>query len=65
MSVKGITVADYGPVTVTGSGTTYTVTLARPVSAADRVTLSVGNAGVTRSPGPCRCCRATSATTGR
>ncbi len=46
VSVKGVSVADYGPVTVSGSGTSYTVTLARPVRAADRVTLRVSSAGV-------------------
>ncbi len=37
---------NYGPVTVTGSGTSYTITLARPINAADRVTLIVDNPGI-------------------
>ena len=46
VSVTGINVASYGPVTVSGSGTSYTITLAQPISAADRVTLTVGNASI-------------------
>ena len=37
---------NYGPVTVSGSGTSYTITLARPINAADRVTLIVDNPGI-------------------
>ena len=47
VSVTGIKVANYGPVTVSGSGTSYTITLAQAINAADRVTLTIGNAGVT------------------
>ncbi len=46
VSVTGITVANYGPVTISGSGTNYTITLAQAIDAADRVTLSLGNAGI-------------------
>ena len=46
VSVTGLTVADYGPVTITGSGTSYTITLARPINAADRVTVTIGNANI-------------------
>ena len=46
VSVTGINVANYGPVTVSGSGTSYTITLAQPISGADRVTLTIGNAGI-------------------
>ena len=46
VSVTGINVASYGPVTLSGSGTSYTITLAQPISAADRVTLTLGNAGI-------------------
>ena len=42
---------DYGPVTVTGSGATYTITLAKPITAADRVTVSIGNASVSSFSG--------------
>jgi hypothetical protein len=46
ISVTGFAVANYGPVTVSGSGTSYTITLAQPISAPDRVTMTIGNAGV-------------------
>ena len=63
-SVKGVTVANYGPVTVSGSGTSYTLTLAKPVNAADRVTLNPSATPTSPpSPAPCPCCPATSATT--
>ena len=38
--------AQYGPVTVGGSGTSYTITLAAPINLADRVGLTIGNADV-------------------
>jgi hypothetical protein len=38
---------NYGPVTVSGSGTSYTITLARPISSADRVTITIGGSDVT------------------
>ena len=34
---------NYGPFTISGSGTSYTLTLAQPLSAADRVTITIGN----------------------
>ena len=37
---------NYGPVTVSGSGTNYTITLAQPINAADLVTLIIDNPGV-------------------
>jgi hypothetical protein len=43
VNVTGITVKNYGPVTVRGSGATYTITLAKAISAADRVTVTIGN----------------------
>ena len=43
VSVTGITVASYGPVTISGSRTSYTITLAQPIAAADRVTVTIGN----------------------
>jgi hypothetical protein len=36
----------YGPVTVSGSGTSYTITLARPINAADRLTITIVNPGI-------------------
>ncbi len=33
----------YGPVTVSGSGTSYTITLAQPINQADRVIITIGN----------------------
>ncbi len=38
--------ASYGPVTVSGSDTNCTITLARPINAADRVTLTIVNPGI-------------------
>jgi hypothetical protein len=49
--IDGASGINYGPVTITGSGTSYTITLARPISSADRVTITIGNpliAGYTR-----------------
>jgi hypothetical protein len=47
VSVTGITVATYGPVSVTGSGTTYTITFAQPAATADRITVTISNAAIT------------------
>ena len=33
----------YGPVAITGSGTSYTITLAQPINRPDRVTFTIGN----------------------
>ena len=46
VTVTGLTVASY-PVTLSGSGTSYTITLLQPINAADRVTLTIGNANIT------------------
>ncbi len=46
VTVTGIAVANYGPVTVSGSGTSYTITLAQPIDQADRVTITIGNANI-------------------
>ena len=46
VSVTGLTVANYGPVTISGSGTSYTITLAQPINAADRVTVTISNANI-------------------
>jgi hypothetical protein len=51
VTVTGVSVSSYGPVTVSGSGATYTVTLAHPVNAADVLTLSVGSAGISSFTG--------------
>ncbi len=37
---------NYGPVTVSGSGTTYTIDLAQPINVADRVTITIVNPGI-------------------
>ncbi len=47
VSVTGINVANYGPVTISGSGTSYTITLAQAINTADRVTVTIGNANIT------------------
>ncbi len=44
--VTGIAVANYGPVTISGSGTNYTITFAQAITTADRVTVTIGNAGI-------------------
>jgi hypothetical protein len=46
VTVTGKNVATYGPVTVSGSGTSYTLTLAQPISRADRVTVTIGNTNI-------------------
>ncbi len=38
--------ANYGPVTVSGSGTSYTITLSQPINKADRVTVTIGEATI-------------------
>jgi hypothetical protein len=43
ITVIGSSGTNYGPVTVSGSGTSYTITLAQPIDAADRVTITIGN----------------------
>ncbi|MGO9813478.1 MAG: choice-of-anchor Q domain-containing protein [Isosphaeraceae bacterium] len=44
ITVIGSSGTNYGPVTVSGSGSSYTITLAQPINAADRVTITIGNA---------------------
>jgi hypothetical protein len=44
VTVTGADGTNYGPVSIAGSGTRYTITLARPIDAADRVSLTIGNA---------------------
>jgi predicted outer membrane repeat protein len=43
VTVVGSSGINYGPVTIIGSGTNYTITLAKPIKAADRVTITVAN----------------------
>jgi len=43
ITVHGARVADYGPVTLSGSGTSYTITFAQPIMQADQVTITIGN----------------------
>jgi hypothetical protein len=51
VSVTGITVANYGPVTISGSGTNYTIGFAQSITTADRVTVTIGNAEITTFTG--------------
>jgi hypothetical protein len=44
LTVSSANRIDYGPLTLTGSGTDYTITLGQPINGPDRVTLSIGNA---------------------
>ncbi len=46
ISAIGSSGTNYGPVTVSGSGTSYTITLAQPINAADRVTITISNATI-------------------
>jgi hypothetical protein len=47
ISLEGITGIDYGPVTVSGSGTSYAITFGRPIDKADRVTVTIAGQGIT------------------
>jgi len=47
VSVLGSSGIDYGPVTVSGSGENYTITFARAINSADRVTIRIGNSAIT------------------
>src|SRR5207253_682784 len=47
VAVTGSVVPNYGPVTISGSGTSYTITLRQAISKADRVTVAFGNASIT------------------
>lgn len=44
--MSGVVGGSFGPVTVVGSGASYLITLARPINAADRVTITIGNAAI-------------------
>ena len=46
VSAFGLTGGNYGPIGVTGSGTQFTLTFAKPVGAGDRLTLTIGNSVV-------------------
>jgi hypothetical protein len=43
VTVHGSGGRDYGPVTVSGSATDYTIVLAHPIETADRVVITIGN----------------------
>ena len=43
ISVTGLVGGNYGPVTISGSGTTYMITLNKPINSADRVTITFAN----------------------
>jgi hypothetical protein len=52
VTVSGISGGSYGPVSVSGSGTTQLlITLAEGITAADRVTVKIGNSSVTTYTG--------------
>ena len=46
VTIQGLRGIDYGPATITGSGTTYTITFARPIKKADRVTITIAGPGI-------------------
>jgi hypothetical protein len=41
VTVKGLKIKNYGPVAISGSGTSYSITLARRIKLADRVTITI------------------------
>ena len=49
VTVSSTTKTNYGPVTLSGSGTNYTITLAKPISRADRVTFQINLGGMVTS----------------
>jgi hypothetical protein len=46
ITVNSAVGVNYGPVTVSGSGKSYTIILGQPINAADRVTITIVNPGV-------------------
>ncbi len=46
VTVKGATGIDYGPVTISGSGTSFTIALSQPIAMADRVTITIGGPSI-------------------
>jgi Dockerin type I domain len=46
VTVSNASGASYGPVTLSGSGTSYTITLAQAITKADRVTIKINLAGM-------------------
>ena len=49
ITVSSASGTTYGPVTLSGSGTNYTITLAKPISQADRVTFTINLGGMVTS----------------
>jgi predicted outer membrane repeat protein len=49
VTVSSASGRSYGPVTLSGSGTNYTITLAKPISRADRVTFKINLGGMVTS----------------
>ena len=46
VTVQSAIGVNYGPVTISGSGTSYILTLAQPITTADRLTITIGNATI-------------------
>jgi Dockerin type I domain/Right handed beta helix region len=46
VTLTGVKGTNYGPVTITGSGETYTIILARPITKPDRVMIVIAGAGI-------------------
>ena len=64
VSVTGITGGNYGPVTISGSGTSnMTITFAKPIAGPDRVTITIGNSEIVTYTRRSMSCPATSTTT--
>ncbi len=47
VSVMGVAGGNYGPVTISGGGTSYMIMFALPISIPDRVTVIIGNVNIT------------------
>ena len=63
VSVTGITGGSYGPVTISGSGTSsLVITLAKAINGPDRVTVTISNSQIVTYTGGSTCCRETSMT---
>jgi trimeric autotransporter adhesin len=46
VSIMGVNGGNYGPVTISGSGASYVISFAKPITDADRVTVTIANAGI-------------------
>jgi hypothetical protein len=47
ITIAGMKIANYGVGSISGGGTVYTINFGQAINAADRVTVTIGNAGIT------------------